>query len=277
LAKPTVQRLLRTQAELLFRRFNEAFWDEESGFYAYALDCNKRKVLTVASNPGHCLWFGIVPADRAARVVKRLMVADTWNGWGIRTLSAENGAYNPYSYQNGSMWPHDNAIIALGFPLWFCGRSRTARPGREQRRKIFRRTSGARTLCGSAAGTGKFSGSIPWGKRAQAWAAGSVFVFLQAMLGLQPDAPSDMLHVDPSLPDWLPDLALRDMRIGKRQFSCASGETVRRHDGRCSAEKLTASPIAPLQQPRSCNWKPHSRPASQRPKLFGPPGTLLQA
>src|ERR1700684_4740260 len=79
------------------------------------LDGEKRQVLTVASNPGHLLWSGIVPPDRATRVVARLMRPDMWSGWGIRTLSADHPAYNPYSYQNGSVWPHDNALIAVGF------------------------------------------------------------------------------------------------------------------------------------------------------------------
>ena len=106
---------LRKKAEALFVRFNDAFWDEESGFYAFCLDGEKKQVLSVASNPGQCLWSGIVPPDRAAKVVKRLMEPDMWSGWGIRTLSADNPSYNPHSYQNGSVWPHDNGIIALGF------------------------------------------------------------------------------------------------------------------------------------------------------------------
>jgi glycogen debranching enzyme len=112
---------LRAKAAALFKRFNEDFWDEDSGFYAFALDGNKKKVLTVASNPGHCLWSGIVPPARAGKVVKRLMAPDMWSGWGIRTLSALHPAFNPYNYQTGSVWPHDNAIIALGFKRYGFG------------------------------------------------------------------------------------------------------------------------------------------------------------
>src|SRR5690242_17518066 len=115
LGKPERALALRAKALALFERFNEVFWDEELGFYAYALDGDKKKVLTVASNPGHCLWSGIVPEARAGAVVRRLMQRDMWSGWGIRTLSADNPAYNPHSYQNGSVWPHDNGIIATGF------------------------------------------------------------------------------------------------------------------------------------------------------------------
>src|SRR5262249_14319819 len=74
--------------------------------------------LTVASNPGHCLWCGIVPPERAKKVVDRLMARDMWTGWGIRTLSADHRAFNPYNYQTGSVWPHDNAIIAMGFKFY---------------------------------------------------------------------------------------------------------------------------------------------------------------
>src|SRR6202045_1675275 len=121
LGKPDRAKALRAKAAALFERFNDAFWDEESGFYAYALDGEKKKVLTVASNPGHCLWSGIVPMERAKKVVKRLMAPDMWSGQGIRTLSANNPAFNPYNYQTGSVWPHDNAIIALGFKRYGFG------------------------------------------------------------------------------------------------------------------------------------------------------------
>ena len=116
LGKPERASKLRSKASALFARFNEVFWDEELGFYAYALmTASTNKVLTIASNAGHCLWSGgIVPAERAKRVVDRLMAPDMWTGWGIRTLSADHTAFNPYNYQTGSVWPHDNAIIAMG-------------------------------------------------------------------------------------------------------------------------------------------------------------------
>jgi glycogen debranching enzyme len=98
----------------------EDFWDEQSGFYAFALDGEKKKVLSAASNVGQCLWSGIIAPERAGRVVKRLMSKDMWSGWGIRTLSADHPAFNPYNYQTGAVWPHDNSLIALGMRR--CGR-----------------------------------------------------------------------------------------------------------------------------------------------------------
>src|SRR6202171_404206 len=115
LGRPDRAQALRAEGAALFERFNAAFWDEELGFYAFALDVEKKKVLTVASNAGHCLWSGIVPPERAKKVVVRLMAPDMLTGWGIRTLSTNNPAFNPYNYQTGSVWPHDNAIIPLGF------------------------------------------------------------------------------------------------------------------------------------------------------------------
>src|SRR5260221_6297658 len=105
---------LRKKAAALFKSFNEVFWDEKSGFYAYALDGEKKKVLSVASNVGQCLWSGIITPERAGTVVKRLMRKDMWSGWGIRTLSAEHPSFNPYNYQTGAVWPHDNSLIAIG-------------------------------------------------------------------------------------------------------------------------------------------------------------------
>ncbi len=210
-------RRLRRKAAALFEAFNEAFWDEASGFYAFALDGEKQPVLSVTSNPGHCLWSGIVPPDRAAKVVKRLMRADMWSGWGVRTLSADHPAYNPHSYQNGSVWPHDNGFIALGFRRYGFA---------EECAKIARDVSGAAAFFTSHrmpelyAGLDRTPTTFPVQYKGanvpQAWAAGSCFALLQALVGLQPDAPNGRLYVDPALPDWMPELTLRDLRLGRK-------------------------------------------------------------
>ena len=105
---------LRAEAYRLFERFNDAFWWESEGTYYLGLDGDKQPIRTVASNPGHCLMSGIVPRERARRVAYRLLADDMWSGWGIRTLSAQHPAYNPFSYHTGTVWPHDNATIASG-------------------------------------------------------------------------------------------------------------------------------------------------------------------
>jgi glycogen debranching enzyme len=220
LGKAQRARALRDKAQVLFHRFNEAFWDEDSGFYAYALDGQKRKVLSVVSNPGHCLWSGIVPPDRAARVVERLMKPDMWSGWGIRTLSADHPSFNPYSYQNGSVWPHDNGIIALGFKRYGFA-AEAARIARDvsQAGSFFEMHQLPELYAGIQRNDTNFPVQYLGANVPQAWAAGSVFSFLQAILGIQPDAPNGRLYIDPVLPSWLPDLTLIDLRLGDRYFN----------------------------------------------------------
>ncbi|HEY5072282.1 MAG TPA: glycogen debranching N-terminal domain-containing protein [Caulobacteraceae bacterium] len=219
LGKPGRARGLRVKAKRLFERFNEAFWDEDLGFYAFCLDGEKKKVLSIASNPGHCLWSGIVPPERAKRVVERLMRPDMWSGWGIRTLSADHPAYNPHSYQNGSVWPHDNSIIAIGFRRYGFA---------EEASRVARDISGAagyfmlhqmpELYSGLQRDPTNFPVQYLGANVPQAWAAGSCFAILQMILGFQPDAPAGKLYLDPALPDWLPDLKVLDLRVGKAKF-----------------------------------------------------------
>jgi glycogen debranching enzyme len=230
LGKPERARELRAKAAALFERFNDTFWDEELGFYVYALDGDKKKVRTVASNVGHCLWSGIVPRERAKQVVDRLMAPDMWTGWGIRTLSAHSPAFNPYNYQTGSVWPHDNAIIAMGFKYYGFAEE-AARVAHDvtaaashfllnQLPELY--TAAERTETNFP--VQYIGANVP-----QAWAAGSVFMLTQALLGFLPDAPRNKLYVDPCLPAWLPDLTVRDLRIGKHQldirFRMEGGQT----------------------------------------------------
>jgi len=210
---------LRAKAERLYAQFNDVFWDEAGGYYAYCLDGEKRPVLTVASNVGQCLWSGIIRPDHAARVVQRLLAPDMWSGWGIRTLSAEHPSYNPYSYQTGSVWPHDNAIIALGLRRY----GFTAEAGRVARdlseaASHFNLNQMPELYAGLARVPFGFPVQYVGANVPQAWAAGAVFMTLRAMLGLEPDAPRDRLCIDPALPPWLPDVTLFGLRIGRHSF-----------------------------------------------------------
>jgi glycogen debranching enzyme len=206
---------LRAKARDLQRRFEARFWCEKLDTYCFGLDPDKKPIETVASNAGHLLWSGIASPERAARVVRRLMKPDMWSGWGIRTLSAENPAYNPFSYQLGSVWPHDNGIIALGFRRYgFVAEAA----------RVFRDVSEAASFfvsyrlpelyAGVARTRGTFPVQYPQANVPQAWAAGSVGHLLQAILGLEGDAPNARLTVHPELPRWLPDVTLRGIRVG---------------------------------------------------------------
>ena len=231
LGKPDRAQALRQKAAALFEKFNATFWDEDSGFYAYMLDGEKRKVMTVASNPGHLLWSGIVPPDRAARVVARLMAPDMNSGWGIRTLSSQHPAYNPYSYQNGSVWPHDNSLIALGFKRYgFAKEAAQVAHDISEAASYFLLNQLPELYAGVERTGATFPIQYLGANVPQAWAAGSCFALLQAMLGIQPDAPNDRLYVDPDLPAWLPDVTLMDLRVGHRaldiRFRRDNGRTV---------------------------------------------------
>ena len=210
---------LRRKAAELQIRFEEQFWCEDIGSYAFGLDPDKKPIKSIASNAGHCLWSGIASPEHAARVVKRFLEPDMWSGWGIRTLSARHPAFNPFSYQLGSVWPHDNGIIALGFKRY----GFTAEAAR-----IARDISAAASCFVSYrvpelyAGVQREPGTFPvlylGANVPQAWAAGSVFHLLQAILGLQADAPNERLYIDPELPSWLPDVTLRGLKVGKAKL-----------------------------------------------------------
>ena len=216
LGEPERARALRGKAAALRTRFEAAFWCDEIGSYALGLDAAKKPIRAVASNAGHCLWSGIASREHAARVVERLMQPDMWSGWGIRTLSAKNPAYNPLSYQLGSVWPHDNGIIALGFKRYGFA-AEAARVARDisEAASYFLSYRLPELYAGVERRPGTFPVQYLGANVPQAWAAGSVFDLLRAILGLAADAPKQVLTVDPQLPRWLPDLTLRGLRVGQ--------------------------------------------------------------
>ena len=207
---------LRAKAKALQAAFEEKFWCDDIGFYAFGLDADKQPVRTIASNAGHCLWSGLASRDHAKRVVQRLFEPDMWSGWGIRTLSAQNPAYNPFSYQRGSIWPHDNGIIALGFKRYGFA-AEAARVARDisEAASCFASYRLPELYAGIERRAGTFPVLYPQANVPQAWAAGSVFHLLQAILGIQADAPRGKLLVDPELPPWLPEITLHGLAVGR--------------------------------------------------------------
>ena len=207
---------MRQRATRLFEDFNERFWWEEEGTYYLGLDGNKRPIRSVASNVGHCLANGIVPPDRAERVVDRLMQPDMWSGWGVRTLSAEHPSYNPYSYHLGSVWPHDNATIAGGFRR--AGRHSEAQQIAEGIFAAAERFEHYR-LPELWAGVAREPGAYPvpyLGTNVpQAWSAAAVFRLIAILCGIHTAGQSRTIYINPDLPDWLPDLTLKNLRAGK--------------------------------------------------------------
>ena len=198
--------VLRAQAAALAERFERDFWMENEGCYAQALDGNKKQIPAVTSNAGHALWAGIARPDRARRVAERLMAPDMFSGWGVRTLSSTYPTYNPMSYHNGSVWPHDNSLIAQGFVRY--GFREEANAIIEALIEAGKRFPNARLpelFCGfqrdlrfSSRPADYLISCIP-----QAWSAGMVFLCLRSLLGLEPDLERRRIVVDPALPVWL--------------------------------------------------------------------------
>jgi glycogen debranching enzyme len=230
LGRPKDARRLRREAQRLYERVNETMWWEEEGTYYLGLNGRKEGIRSVASNAGHLLQSGIVPVERAGRVVERLLADDMWSGWGVRTLSADHPAYNPFSYQTGSVWPHDNATIAGGFR-----RYGYAAEAAKVAKAIF---DAAERLVGLRlpelySGMPRVAASFPvpylGANVPQAWAAGSVFRLVAVLCGIHAkvDASGSKLYVNPALPEWLPELAIHNLRIGSgsMEIRFRDGET----------------------------------------------------
>lgn len=216
---------LRRAAECLRALVEERFWMEDQGFYAMALDGHKRTVESISSNPAHLLWCGLPDPRRAAQVAGRLLGPDLFSGWGLRTLSAEHHAYNPLSYQLGSVWPHDTALAAAG--LWRYGHYDEP----SQLLQAVLEAAGAfeedrlpELFCGIDRSHGL---PVPYeeANSPQAWAAVVPILAAQLFLGLVPDAPHHRCFLTPHLPTWLPRLELRDMVVGRGRLDV----TISRH------------------------------------------------
>jgi glycogen debranching enzyme len=215
----------------LRRRFNDAFWLPERGYYAMALDGDKRPVDALASNLGHCLWTGIVDDDKAARVAEHLLSPDMFSGWGIRTLASSMGAYNPMSYHNGSVWPHDNAIAIAGLMRYgFVDEARRAAQAILDAAEAF----GGRLpelFCGFDRSRFTVPVSYPTSCSPQAWAAATPIFLLRTLLRLEPSLTDPGVDVSPVLPQALLPLRVERLRIGAHALSLDLGA-----DGTCRAE-----------------------------------------
>jgi glycogen debranching enzyme len=212
---------LDREAEELKRKFNEVFWVEErNGYYALALDGKHNRVDALSSNIGHLLWSGIVPPERVDAVVDHLMGDALWSGWGVRTMSTEDRGYNPLAYHNGTVWPHDNSLIAWGL----------ANYGRwpEAHRMIRQMLTAGRhfdyqlpeVFAGMARTETRFPIAYPTAARPQAWAAGTPVLLLQLLLGLKPDRLQSTLgsNAPSGLPAWAGSLRLSGVRAFERAW-----------------------------------------------------------
>ncbi|MBW4585355.1 amylo-alpha-1,6-glucosidase [Aetokthonos hydrillicola Thurmond2011] len=204
------------EARNLKLRFNRDFWIEDQDFCALALDGDGNQVDSITSNPGHCLQLGIFTPEKAYSVAERLRAPDMFNGWGIRTLSSLSPAYNPMGYHIGSVWPHDNSMIAIGLrSLGLIDQALEVFEG------LFDMTSQQpyqrppELFCGYERTTESTPVQYPVACTPQAWATGSIFQLLQMIVNLVPDAPNNCLRIiDPALPESINRLSLHNLRVG---------------------------------------------------------------
>ena len=213
--KSTARRLHQEAGELK-KRFNDAFWMNDAGFLAMGLDRAKHHIKAIGSNAGHCLAAGIVDEELVQRTADRLFQDDMFSGWGIRTLSDRNPAYNPYSYHRGSVWPVEHGSFAVGFARYGL-HAHVERLCRAQfeAASLFDFYRLPELFTGHPRDRDHpFPAHYPNANSPQAWSASAVWCLLQSMLGLYPYAPLKLLLVDPHLPEWLTEISVRNLHVG---------------------------------------------------------------
>lgn len=203
------------QAAILKEKFNEQFWSESKQIYVLALDGNKRPCNTISSNAGHCLWSGIATPERARLTAANLMSENMFSGWGIRTVAVSEARYNPMSYHNGSIWPHDNAVIAYGF-----SRYGMMEEASRVMKGVFDTAIHSddfrlpELFCGFDRVKGQGPTAYPVACSPQAWSVGSLFLLIQSCLGLRINAAENTIYLhQPLLPSFLKEITISNLRV----------------------------------------------------------------
>ena len=197
-------------------RFEDAFWCEEIGTYALALDGAKRPCRVRTSNAGHALMTGIARLDRARRVAESMLQPAFWSGWGIRTVAQGEPRYNPMSYHNGSIWPHDNSLIAMGFKRYgFHAGIETIFDGLYRTASYMDHRRMPELYCGFRRRPGRGPTLYPAACSPQAWAAGAPFLLIKCMLGLEFDHVAKQIRLErPIVPGFAGVLLVRNLQLG---------------------------------------------------------------
>jgi glycogen debranching enzyme/NAD(P)-dependent dehydrogenase (short-subunit alcohol dehydrogenase family) len=226
-------------AKELKERFNRDYWMESEGYIALGLDPEKRLITSITSNPGHALATGIISDEHLPRVVRRLMAPDLFSGWGIRTLSSRNPAYNPLSYHLGSVWPVENATMVFGLRRFGFDREalRLARSLYDLA-LVWKDQRIPECVGGYAQSEATHPGAFPRANVPQAWNQSVFPCLVQTLLGIVPMAPVNLMAVDPLLPPWAPELILRNLRVGG---ACVTVRFWRDRDGASKYDVLAKS------------------------------------
>lgn len=218
---PDPAKQLRKDARELKERFNDVFWMPDEQYFAMGLDAEGKQIRSVSSDAGHCLATGIVDDALAPLAVQRMFRPDLFNGWGIRTLSSDHPAYNPWSYHRGSVWPVEQATFCLGLrrhnlmeAMWTLAKSQV------EALQLFSHTRFPELFAGHQRSPEyPFPGIYPEACWPQAWSSSAPLMLLHSMLGVYTYAPARMLLLDPQLPEWLPQITVHNLRIDSARVS----------------------------------------------------------
>ena len=208
--------VLESQAASLKTRFNEVFWCYDLGIYALALDGDKQPCRVRTSNAGHCLYTGIANPENARVMAQSLVGRDFFSGWGIRTVAKGESRYNPISYHNGSVWPHDNSIIAAGLARYgYKAEAGQVLSANLDASSVIELNRLPELLCGLERRPGDSPTLYPVACSPQAWAAGAAFLLLQSCLGISIDAEKKQITFEePYLPERISQLWIKRLRVG---------------------------------------------------------------
>ena len=214
------QQQLREEARELKKKFNESFWSESKQTYVLALDGKKKPCNVLSSNAGHCLFSGIATRERAKLTAEKLLDEKMFTGWGIRTIASDEARYNPMSYHNGSIWPHDNAMIAHGFSRYgLMDEASRAMTGIFETSLFMPGKRLPELFCGFSRLKGKAPTLYPVACSPQAWAVGAVFMLLQACLGMKIKAAENTITFsNPTLPAFLNEITITNLRLNNKQI-----------------------------------------------------------
>ena len=236
------------RAVALKKAFNERFWLPDKGYFAIALDKNKRPVDSCASNMGHCLWVGIVDEEKAPGVAERLMSAEMFSGWGIRTLASDMGAYNPVSYHNGSVWPHDSALVATGLMRYgFVEEAKRIANGLFDAARYF----GGRLpelFCGFDRADFHEPVPYPTACSPQAWAAAAPVQLARILLRFDPDFTRNVVHLAPILPDEMKEFRAENVVLGHSKVTIRASHGAEDIQGLPPHLELRHDPRPPLDE-----------------------------
>lgn len=223
------------EADDLRTRFNEKFWMEDEGYFGLGIGPQGELIRSVASDPGHCLLAGIIDESRIKRVAYRMMRDDLFSGWGVRTLSSDHPAYNPFSYHRGSVWPVINASFVLAFARYgLHGEMHRLARATFETAQLFEHDRLPEVFAGhQRTPESPFPGLYTKADYPQAWTASAPFTVIQALTGVYAYAPLNVLILDPHLPEWLPEITFERLRVGK---SLVSLRFFRRADGQSDYE-----------------------------------------